>query len=286
MRTSRWFGTTTRCESPTPFRQTRVGSERDLLPGLLKTARRNVRRHVRSVAVFEVDTVFRMRGRAARRASEGCVRDDGERRPRMGERRPAVRRVRREGGRRSADGRARHRVVARRSGRPALPSRPVSASWKASGERVGVLGEIHPAVAERFDIPGRVARGGAGGRGPHAPGEALRAGRGRATVPAGPARPRVHGRGVDAGRTGPIRARRGGRASSSARCSCSTSSRDLRCPEGTRSLAFSIDFRAADRTLTDEEADGAVAAIVERLSRDFGAQLRLRMTARIARSAA
>jgi phenylalanyl-tRNA synthetase beta chain len=41
-----------------------------------------------------------------------------------------------------------------------------------------------------------------------------------------------------------------------------------------RSLAFSLDFRAGDRTLTDEEVDGAVASIVERLSRDFGARLR------------
>lgn len=45
-------------------------------------------------------------------------------------------------------------------------------------------------------------------------------------------------------------------------------------PDGLRSLAFSIDFRAADRTLTDEEAETAVAAIVERLSREFGARLR------------
>jgi phenylalanyl-tRNA synthetase beta chain len=44
--------------------------------------------------------------------------------------------------------------------------------------------------------------------------------------------------------------------------------------EGKRSLAFSVDFRAGDRTLTDQEADEAVAAIVERLSRDLGAQLR------------
>jgi phenylalanyl-tRNA synthetase beta chain len=44
--------------------------------------------------------------------------------------------------------------------------------------------------------------------------------------------------------------------------------------QGQRSLAFSIDFRAPDRTLTDEEADRAVAAIVERLSRDYGATLR------------
>jgi len=44
--------------------------------------------------------------------------------------------------------------------------------------------------------------------------------------------------------------------------------------QGQRSLAFSIDFRAADRTLTDEEADGVVAAIVERLSSEVGARLR------------
>jgi phenylalanyl-tRNA synthetase beta chain len=45
-------------------------------------------------------------------------------------------------------------------------------------------------------------------------------------------------------------------------------------PEGAKSLAFSVDFRAADRTLTDEEADVAVAAIVERLSSEIGARLR------------
>jgi phenylalanyl-tRNA synthetase beta chain len=45
-------------------------------------------------------------------------------------------------------------------------------------------------------------------------------------------------------------------------------------PEGAKSLAFSVDFRAPDRTLTDEEADGAVAAIVERLSSEVGARLR------------
>ncbi len=45
-------------------------------------------------------------------------------------------------------------------------------------------------------------------------------------------------------------------------------------PAGTRSLAFSIDIRATDRTLTDQEADDVVRAIVERLARDFGAELR------------
>jgi phenylalanyl-tRNA synthetase beta chain len=45
-------------------------------------------------------------------------------------------------------------------------------------------------------------------------------------------------------------------------------------PEGTKSLAYSVDFRVPDRTLTDEEVDGAVDAIVQRLSRDVGARLR------------
>jgi phenylalanyl-tRNA synthetase beta chain len=45
-------------------------------------------------------------------------------------------------------------------------------------------------------------------------------------------------------------------------------------PEGKKSLAYSVDFRAPDRTLTDEEADDAVEAIVERLLRDVGARLR------------
>jgi len=45
-------------------------------------------------------------------------------------------------------------------------------------------------------------------------------------------------------------------------------------PEDRKSLAFSVEFRAPDRTLTDEEADGLVAVIVERLAGDLGAELR------------
>ncbi len=45
-------------------------------------------------------------------------------------------------------------------------------------------------------------------------------------------------------------------------------------PEGHRSLAFSLEFRAPDRTLTDEEIEPAVRAIVQRLAEAFGAELR------------
>jgi phenylalanyl-tRNA synthetase beta chain len=45
-------------------------------------------------------------------------------------------------------------------------------------------------------------------------------------------------------------------------------------PPGKKNLAFSVSFRAPDRTLTDQETDRAVGAIVERLRRDFGAEFR------------
>jgi len=41
-----------------------------------------------------------------------------------------------------------------------------------------------------------------------------------------------------------------------------------------KSLAFSLDLRAPDRTLRDEEAQEAVDRIVEELGRAFGAKLR------------
>ena len=45
-------------------------------------------------------------------------------------------------------------------------------------------------------------------------------------------------------------------------------------PQGKKSLAFSIDLRAQDRTLTDEEADAVVRRVAERLAAEFGAELR------------
>jgi phenylalanyl-tRNA synthetase beta chain len=45
-------------------------------------------------------------------------------------------------------------------------------------------------------------------------------------------------------------------------------------PPGRKSLAFSLALRAPDRTLTDQEAEGAVGAIVDRVHREFGADLR------------
>ena len=45
-------------------------------------------------------------------------------------------------------------------------------------------------------------------------------------------------------------------------------------PDGKKNLAMAIRYRAADRTLTDAEADAAHGRIVERLTAELGAELR------------
>ncbi len=45
-------------------------------------------------------------------------------------------------------------------------------------------------------------------------------------------------------------------------------------PEGCRSLAWSLSFQSRERTLTDEEVDKSMAAIVQALEKGFGAKLR------------
>jgi phenylalanyl-tRNA synthetase beta chain len=45
-------------------------------------------------------------------------------------------------------------------------------------------------------------------------------------------------------------------------------------PDGTRSLAFALEFRAPDRTLTGEETEPIVARIVARIVDEFGGELR------------
>jgi phenylalanyl-tRNA synthetase beta chain len=50
--------------------------------------------------------------------------------------------------------------------------------------------------------------------------------------------------------------------------------RGAQIPPGRKSMAFSMSFRREDRTLTREEVDGVIGAIVKRLGQDLGATLR------------
>jgi len=45
-------------------------------------------------------------------------------------------------------------------------------------------------------------------------------------------------------------------------------------PDGRKSLAFALEFRAPDRTLMDEEVEPVVGMIVDRLRTELGAELR------------
>jgi phenylalanyl-tRNA synthetase beta chain len=50
--------------------------------------------------------------------------------------------------------------------------------------------------------------------------------------------------------------------------------RGSQVPEGHRSLAFSLTFRVPDRTLSDDEVDGAMSAVERRTSESLGARVR------------
>jgi phenylalanyl-tRNA synthetase beta chain len=50
--------------------------------------------------------------------------------------------------------------------------------------------------------------------------------------------------------------------------------RGAQVPDGHRSLAFSLTFRAADRTLLDDEVDSAIQAIERETTANFGARVR------------
>jgi phenylalanyl-tRNA synthetase beta chain len=157
------------------------------------------------------------------------------------------------------------------AGAPFHPGR--SAQIEIGGNRAGVVAELDPRVAARAELPARVAMFEL---------DVAALARGSATsvayreVPRFPPVRRDLAFVVEAGM--PAAAVRAALEDAGGGLVGSVVLFDVfegpPLPEGSRSLAFSIDFRAPDRTLTDEEAEAAVAAIVERLSRDFGAQLR------------
>lgn len=240
-----------------------------LLTGVLKAVRRNAYRHVPTIAIFEVGNVFRpgpqerpsvafaMTGTAdhgwtgsgraydffdAKGVLEALMADLGV-----------------------------PWALGDPVGPPLHPGR--SAVVLVGGEEVGAIGEIHPRVAADLDVTGRIAAG------ELAVEPLTRHARGTIQTREIPRFPPVRrdlaftvGEAVPAGAvTRALREAAGGLLGSCVLFDV-FSGAPLRA--GTKSLAFAVDFRAADRTLTDEEADAAVATIAERLARGFGAELR------------
>ena len=155
-------------------------------------------------------------------------------------------------------------------GPPYHPGR--SAEVLLDGHRVGEVGELHPGVA-RSDLAGRVAAFEV------LVAPLLAAERGEVVYKEVSRFPPVHrdlaflvDREVRAGDVRRALVEAGGDLVDRAVLFDVFEGASL--PEGKVSLAFSVDFRASDRTLTDEEAEEMVRVIKEELARRFGAELR------------
>lgn len=244
-----------------------------LLPGLLRAARRNVSHRRTSVRLFEVGAVFvaadplpveeeRVAALLTGPAAEGWPAEP------------------REHDFLDAKGLVEHltdglRVEAWSLGEPAgepwHPGR--SAAVLMAGRAAGTVGELHPRVAEAFDLPARVAA------------VELRLGA-LVSATGGEARYR------DVSRFPPVRrdvafVLDGSAPAGAVHAALVAAGGELLdravlfdvfegppLPVGKKSLAFALDLRAPDRTLTDQEADRVVRAIADRLRADFGAELR------------
>jgi phenylalanyl-tRNA synthetase beta chain len=243
-----------------------------LLPGLLRTVARNQARGVESVALFETGTVF-------------TLADDVDERPQVAWALCGPATTGWSGERREFDVLDASGILRALMDELAItdwtlgeiPEGPFhpgrSSTVLVNGQRAGVVGEIHPRVAAEVEIDGRVAVAELEVR-------ALLAATTKEfafkDVPRFPPVRRdlafVVAEDVAAGAV--ETALREAAGELLARCELFDVFRGGSLPEGTKSFAFTLEFRAPDRTLTGEETDPLVERVVARLARDFGAELR------------
>jgi phenylalanyl-tRNA synthetase beta chain len=243
-----------------------------LTPGLLHAVAANQAHGARTVALFETGTVFRLAGEVQERpkvafAISGAT-DEGwwsrERGFDVFDARGVLEALMDELGVTSW-------VLGDSPGELFHPGR--SATITLDGAPAGVLGELHPRMAERLEITGRVAVA-------ELELEALMAAAGATfTLREIPRFPPVRRDlafvvpvDAPAGDVGAALREAGGDLVASCRLFDVFSGRPL--PEGTKSLAFALDLRATDRTLTGDEADAVVVRIVDRVREAFGGELR------------
>jgi phenylalanyl-tRNA synthetase beta chain len=159
-------------------------------------------------------------------------------------------------------------------GPPGPPMHPGRSAQVLVGEStVGLLGEIHPATVASLDIDGRVAIFELD-LAPIVP-EVTRSRSFRAVPRFPPVRRDlafVVPEGIPVGQV--QEAIREAAGEFIDRLELFDVFRGASIPEGTKSLAFSLDLRAPDRTLSGDDADEAVRAITSVLASRFGATLR------------
>lgn len=258
-----------------------------LLPLLLEVAAANVRHRCTDVAVFEIGRVYLPKGLPVselpeERLSLGAVLLGAA--DRGGWYGPAVEAdfyhvkglvealCRRLG----VDGAAfeTHAAPGYHPGRTARLLAPAGpAPGEAGGETLGVLGELHPETARAYDLPGRVLAVELDLTALMARARPVRAYR---PLPRFPASDRdlavLVPDAVPAARVEATIAEAGGNLLESVRLF--DLYRGAGVPEGWRSLAYSLVYRAADRTLTDAEVDAVHDRVRAALAERLGAQLR------------
>jgi phenylalanyl-tRNA synthetase beta chain len=242
-----------------------------LIPRLLDAAARNLQRGATSVRLFEVGHVFRQRDGVDEREHLALLLAGESGEGLYAEHRPFD----------VLDGKGIVDVVLRGLGvewsldpgadRPFHPGR--SGTIRVGDADVGVLGELHPAEAARRDLAGRVVL---------AQLDVTALGVRAATtvtfrdVPRFPVVRRdlafIVPEDMAVGLVQRALEEAGGDLLD--RSVLFDVFRGEPLPAARKSLAFALAFRAPDRTLTDEEVDPVVAAIVERLRADLGAELR------------
>jgi phenylalanyl-tRNA synthetase beta chain len=244
-----------------------------LVPGLLRAARRNVAHRRASVRLFEVGRAFlagdppleqeRVAVVLTGPASEGWPGEGREQQDFLDARGLLEHLLGSVG--------VRSWALGKPPGGPWHPGR--SAAVAVGGAPAGLLGELHPRVAQAFDLPGRVAALELAVPPLVAAAEGPVAYRDVSRFP--PVRRDVAfevDREVPAGVVLDHLTQAAGELLD--RASLFDVFEGEPIPEGKRSLAFALDLRAPDRTLTDEEADRVVGAVAKRLAAELGAQLR------------
>jgi phenylalanyl-tRNA synthetase beta chain len=242
-----------------------------LLPGVLRAVARNQAHLARSIALFEIGTVFRLTDTGVEEQRRVAFALAGSSDPGW------------SGAHRSFDffdasgvieavtaDLGAHSETGEPVGGAFHPGR--TASVDVGGRPAGVVGEVHPMVAGRLGLSGRIAvaelkvsaLSGAGGS------FSFR------EVPRFPPVRRdlafVVAADVPYRRLRDVIVEAGGELLE--RCELFDTFSGGPIPEGRKSLAFALVIRATDRTLTDEEADEVVGAIVTRAARVVGAELR------------
>jgi phenylalanyl-tRNA synthetase beta chain len=266
------FGDTDAVPVTNPLRAEEGFLRTRLTPGLLRTVARNLARGVRQVAIFEVGTTFRLADPFVEQRKLGFAIcgpagtgwADGRRPFDVLDAKGIVESVLADLGVPAFD-------LGDHPGMPFHPGRAATVS--VGGRHAGIVGEIHPTVAAGLGIDARVAVGVLG------LGPLLDAGTEIVEVREVPRFPPVL---RDLAFVVPTDVVLGDVSAAIAEAGAPELSRGelfdvFEGPPlaaGTRSLAFAIELRNPERTLTDEEAQSVIDRIVDRVAGVTGGTLR------------